>query len=196
MRAISSFIAVFSSGALTSLYLVLPVIRVNLGYTAEPEAYVVRNSALLSSIPSGIMLVLMWTFDSSLASLLGRRLRRGVRVKLIEVMNELVLAYLPTLILLLFLIPYTWLNLPNLTAEDLGEYLYLVKGLEESGIYSSGILAILFSSLASSAIYPLVFRYRLGFRWNHAAVLSFVVLLSNTLILLWVLSVSGWNELA
>ena len=185
MKTFTSFTLVFLSGTLISMYFILPMIRVDLRF-AELEAYVVRNSVLFSPVFSGVMLVLLWIFNSALASLLGKRLSRNVRVKLVRVMNEIAVSYLPILILLLFLIPYTWLNLPNYAASSLDEYVELVKELEKNGTYVNGILVILFISLMSNIIYPLVFKYRLGFRWRDAALLTSAILLSNALITLWI----------
>ena len=185
MKTFASFTLVFLSGALTSIYFILPMIRVDLRFV-ELEAYVVRNSVLFSPVFSGVMLVLLWTFNSALASLLGRRLSRNVKVKLVRVMNEIAISYLPILILMPFLIPYTWLNLPSYVANSLDEYVELVKELERNGIYVNGILVILFISLMSNVIYPLVFKYRLGFGWKNAALLTFAILLSNALIMLWI----------
>lgn len=185
LKTFASFTLVFLSGTLISMYFILPMIRVDLRF-AELEAYVVRNSVLFSPVFSGVMLVLLWIFNSALASLLGKRLSRNVRVKLVRVMNEISISYLPILILLLFLIPYTWLSLPNYTASSLDEYLEFVKEFEKNDTYINGILVILFISLMSNIIYPLVFKYRLGFGWRDAALLTSAILLSNALITLWI----------
>ena len=188
MRFLTSFLLVFLTGITFYLYFTMPFLKPNIALHSDRDVRILRGSLLLASMFSGIIVVLLWVVESSLASLIIRKLTKGkrsVRPSLALVMREFSLAYIPPLIFLLIIIPFVWFNLPDSTVTTVEELVDAARNLGSSSLYVNGMLALIMVSLSRYVIYVISLRFRLSVGWKAIAIVIISLLIVETLIALW-----------
>ncbi len=184
MKLLASFLLVLSAGVMANLFISIPFLKPQVAAHSDLDVRIMRGALLITPVISSLISILLWIVESSIASLILRRVnrKREARLNLKLVMEELSLAYIPVFAFLLIVIPLVWFNLPDYTVTSAEGLITAAQTIGGSPLYVNVTFALLAVSLSRYPMYAIILRYRLGTGWKTSAFVVLSLLLVDAIV--------------